>query len=352
MKRMSTILAAALLVATATGSPAVLGASPGPSSSAGPTASSAGDPLAGLPDGPWLMYQWFAGDTDARALFLARPDRSDAHAILTDVPGSHAGGTWSPDGTRIAFTVFDDTTPDGSIWTANADGSGAKLLFDGGDACVAVAWPSWSPDGTKLVLVCWPDDSGHSSVVTLDTTTMALTTIATVSYPEILDNPPRWSPDGASIAFPILRWDATGDHIDGSLIAVAPATGGKEERITSVDSFMSSPDWRPDGSELVMNSYDLGNIHETDQPSNLYAIKPDGTGLRQLTHSSVDGSMRITSPRWAADSSGIIVSIANSIPPSMSIDCVTPGFVDAAGGEPVALWQEGCGAGAELRPTP
>jgi Tol biopolymer transport system component len=341
MTRTTTILAAALLVAATAGAPAALGASTTPAPSQPPV----------LPGEPWLLYQWFQEGKDTKDLFLARPDGSDAHAIVTDVPGEHKGGTWSPDGSRIAFTMFDAATPDGSIWTANADGSGAKLLFDGGDGCVAVAWPSWSPDGTKLVMVCWPDYTVHSSVAVLDIATLALTTIATASQPEFLDNPPRWSPDGASIAFPILRWDPTGDHLDGSLVAIVPAAGGQVDRITAFDTFMSSPDWRPDGSELAMNSYDLGNIQTTDRPSNLYAIRPDGTGLRQLTFSSVDGSMRITVPHWAADGTRIVVSVADSVPPSMTVDCVRPGFVDAAGGEPV-VWPGKCGADAELRPTP
>ena len=249
--------------------------------------------------------------------------------------------------------MFGGATPDGSVWTANADGSGAKLLFDGGDACVAVAGPSWSPDGTKLAMVCWPDYTVHSSVAVLDIASMALTTVATVSQPEFLDNTPRWSPDGASIAFPILHWDPTGDHLDGSLVAVVPAAGGEVKRITTFDSFMSSPDWRPDGSELVMNSYDLGNIQTTDQPSNLYAIKPDGTGLRQLTHSSVDGSMRITLPAlgtgWQRDD-----GVHRHLHPSEACPSTASRL---ASWMPRAVSPSRCGRrdvvpAAELRPTP
>lgn len=321
-------------------------------SSASLAATPAPTPMPVLPGEPWLLYQWFQEGKATMDLFLARPDGTDLHAIVTDVPGEHKRASWSPDGNSIAFTMFDTATPNGSIWTANADGSGARLLYDGDDECVGVAHPSWSPDGTELGMICWPDYSGHSSVVVLDIASMALTTIATVTLPEGLDNPPRWSPDGASIAFPILHWDPTEDHLDGSLVAIAPAAGGPVRRLTTFDTFMSSPDWRPDGAELVMNSYDLGNIHTTDQPSNLYSIKPDGTGLRQLTHSSVDGSMRITVPHWTADGSEIVVSVATSIPPSMTVDCVRPGFVDAAGGEPLLWPVETCGAGANPRPLP
>jgi len=248
--------------------------------------------------------------------------------------------------------MVDAATPYGSIWTANADGSAAKLLFDGGRDCVGVFHPSWSPDGTKLAMVCYPNDV-TASIAILDIASKALTTLVTVTLPEFLDNTPRWSPDGASIAFPILHWAPAGDRLDGSLVAVVPAAGGRVDRLTTFDTFMSSPDWRADGEELVMNSYDLGNIQATDQPSNVYAVKLDGTGVRQLTHSSVDGTMRITVPHWAPDGTRIYVSIANSIPPSTTVDCVRPASMDAGGGEPVLLWTSGrCAAGVELRPTP
>jgi Tol biopolymer transport system component len=346
-----TIFSALVLAACSAATPATLTPDATPTASPGtPGATS----ISILPGEQWFAYYWFVEGENTRGLFVARPDGSGAHPIVTDVAGEHKGPTWSPDGTKIAFEVFDEQTPDGSIWMANADGSGAKLVFDGGQACVAVVHPAWSPDGSKLAMICYPESSGvHSSVATLDVGSMAVTTITTVASPEALDNAPRWSPDGASVAFPILHWDPTGDHLDGSLVAVVPAAGGQVRRLTTFDTFMSSPDWRPDGSELVMNSYDLGNIQMTDRPSNIYAIRPDGTGLRQLTHSSVDGAMRITTPRPAPDGTQIYVSVATTIPPMMTVDCVRPAVMDAGGGEPTLLWTSGaCAAGAELRPTP
>ena len=311
-------------------------------------------PIAILPGEPWILYEWYHDGKDTKDLFLARPDGSDAHPIVTDIPGEHRAAAWSPDGTRIAFVVRDAETPDGSIWTANADGSGAMRLFDGGDACDSVYHPSWSPDGSKLAMVCYPSSSDReSSIAVLDLASMAMTTLATVAWPEFLDNPPRWSPDGMSIAFPIVHWDPTDDHLDGSLVATVPAAGGKVRLLTPFKTNMSSPDWRPDGSELVMNSYDLGNIQDTDQPSNLYAIKPDGTGLRQLTLSSVNGEMRIAQPRWTPEGTGMYVSIATTAGPgSTRVNRVQPGFVDAAGGEPVLVSSSLSGAHPELRPTP
>ncbi len=56
-------------------------------------------------------------------------------------------GSWSPDGTRIAFSVFQD-----GIYVMNADGSGRRRLTSSAMFnSVGDAQPSWSPDGTKIV---------------------------------------------------------------------------------------------------------------------------------------------------------------------------------------------------------
>lgn len=320
-----------------------------PSSPAAATASPGPATFAVRPGESWVAYDSYQEGKDTRDLFLARPDGSDAHPIATDVPGDHREPAWSPDGSRIAFQNQVSATTNWEIWAASADGSAAKVLFDGAGACPGgVNHPSWSPNGSKLAITCYPSDH-KASLVTLDLASMTLTSIVTVTWPEFLDNNARWSPDGKSIVFDILHWDPTDDHLDGSLIAVVPAAGGPVKRLTKFDAFMAHPDWRPDGNEIVMNSYDLGNIHTIDHPSNLYLMKPDGTGLRQLTHSSTDGRLRIGEPRWTPDGKRVAVAVGTSTPPNTTIDNARIAFVDASGGEPVFLQVSG-GAHPDVRP--
>jgi Tol biopolymer transport system component len=292
--------------------------------------------------------------TDGRwAIFLVRPDGSDVHEIAADVPGEHKAPAWSPDGKRLAFVVQDGDHPDGSIWTANADGSGAALLSAGGAECpVGLFHPAWSPDGTKLAVVCYPGGSDHESVAVMDLATKSILRLANFTHPDAVDSAPTWSPDGRTIAFCILHYDPTVSFVAGSVVATVPAAGGEVQRLTSPDAFMSDPDWGPDGAELVMNSYDLGTISSTAKPSNLYAIRPDGSGLRQLTHSSVDGSMRIGQPHWDPDGTRLVVSILTATGPAFTFADVHLAFVDAAGGEPVLIPMSTSGKYPDLRPTP
>jgi len=68
---------------------------------------------------------------------------------LTDPALEAQVPNWSPDSTKIAFTIF---PPDGSpnIAIVNADGGGFRqLTFDSGDT--GSVFPSYSPDGTKII---------------------------------------------------------------------------------------------------------------------------------------------------------------------------------------------------------
>jgi Tol biopolymer transport system component len=324
--------------------------------SASPTtiSTSQSTPIAVLPGEPWIAYHWPRVGGDGRyAIFLMRPDGSGVHEIAADVPGEHKGPAWSPDGSKLAFVVQDTDHPEGSIWTAKADGSGAALLSAGGTECpVGLFWPAWSADGTKLAVVCYPGGSDRESLAVMDLATKSLKRLADFASPVSLNSPPTWSPDGMSIAFTIQQWDPTGTSLDWTVVATVPAAGGAVHRLTAPAAFMSHPDWSPDGTELVMNSYDVGNIKSTPEPSNLYSIKPDGSGLRQLTHSSVDGSMRIGTPNWDPDGSRIAVSILTATGPTFDFADVHLAFVPAAGGEPVLIPTALDGKYPDVRPTP
>ena len=353
-------MAAILVIASACSGSTASSTSPSPRAptstptvGAAPSAIPTSTPIAVLDGEPWIVYEWLQEGKDTKDLFLVRPDGSDAHVIATDVPGRHYSPSWSPDGSRIAFTVRDSATPEGSIWTANADGSGATLLSAGGDTCpVGLFHSNWSPDGTKLAVVCYPGGSVTESVAILDVATKSITRLDTVVHPEALNNQPTWSPDGRWIAFDVVRFDPTVTFATGWLVAVVPAAGGQVRRITTFETFMAHPDWSPNGQVLVVNSYDIHDIQSTDQPSNLYTMKPDGSDLRQLTHSSVDGTMRIGQPHWSPDGTQIVVSVGMSEPPDTNISYLRLGFVSATGGEPELLPPTIHGSQPDLRPTP
>jgi Tol biopolymer transport system component len=298
-----------------------------PAASAAPTAT----PIVIRPGEPWLVFAWFPN-----SLFLVRPDGSDRHRLEIGVEGEPFAPSWSPDGARIAFVMRDAKTPNGSIWTAAADGSGAALLYDGNGECDEGAfWPVWSPDGTRLAMVCYyvKGTTSFEAISVLDPATKVRTDVATLEGSDPVDNPISWSPDGSTLAFEILTWDPADTLVTGSLVATVPAAGGTVHRLTDPKLFASHPDWSPDGRLIAFNTYDTGNIHGIGQPSNVYAIAPDGSGMRQLSTASTDGTMRLGQPFWSSDGSRIWVSVGRDWEKDSTGQFKnTLGWVDAATG--------------------
>ncbi len=62
---------------------------------------------------------------------------------------------------------------------------------------------------------------------------------------------------------------------------------------------------------IVFTTYDLGEFQGTDEPSNLYTIRPDGSGLTQLTAFGL-GERRATQPTWTPDGERIFTLVEHA----------------------------------------
>jgi Tol biopolymer transport system component len=141
---------------------------------------------------------------------------------------------YSPDGSQI---VFGRTSPDhkcDALFVVNVSGSGLQKItpcgFVDDDG-------SWSPDGTKIAF----EHRGSLFVVHPDGTGLAKVPLATNSRSFAGDF--SWSPDGTKLVF--LLGTPTGPHSFQEGIATANADGSDVQQVTETPPFVHQADWGP-----------------------------------------------------------------------------------------------------------
>ena len=196
--------------------------------------------------------------------------------------------TWSPDGSSIAFTRG------GSLSVINADGTGERSLGSFG-------YPvSWSPDGTRIAAVGGPEFSDIWVVPVGGGQAVNLTRSATPEVEAV------WSPDGQRLAFTrrtIRYLNVVGPYNTAYYedVWVMNADGSDQRRLTESSGALDfagarRPRWSPDGKVILFES---SLVYEAD----LYTIRPDGTGLTNLTNTPDIGEGYAD---WSPDGSRIV----------------------------------------------
>jgi TolB protein len=311
-----------------------------------PTASPA---PAVLPGERWLAFQGDQGG-GKYGIRLVRLDGTGMHALAPDVPGQYQlHPDWSPDGKRLVFSEVGSSTTD--LWTIDADGQNAKHIVDCTARCTLADEGSWSPDGSTIAfhrqaLV----DGGFVSTLELYDVAAGTTHIVIKAADDRVFYGPRWAPDGHRLVVENAHRPSggTGDDIDASQVAIVDvsAKNPKAVPITGPEYWPGNPEWSPVGDTIVFFRPDAGG--DLDGPTDLWTIRPDGTRSTRLTHLVADGGKAIE-PAWAFDGSRIVFTGSSATLGEGSIATIA---ADGSDLHPVTTGGDIHGQHPRLRPTP
>lgn len=199
---------------------------------------------------------------------------------------------WSPDGTRIAFSRW--RSPWG-VYLIDLDGSGEERVVDS----IQTKEVTWSPDGIRIAYTINYGTSEPTEIcffgfcITIPPRSSAQIWVANLHTGELLSLPlddravhaPSWSPTDDRIVFAGeqgLAWIDLKDMEQG--------------RFSSSSAWDNSPLFSPDGQWITF----MSRVHNRWE---IFSMKADGTGRRQLTHSSADleEPPSNVAPAWSPD---------------------------------------------------
>ena len=200
---------------------------------------------------------------------------------------------------RIADMIFEKLTNDPGVFSTqivyvNRQGKNNRLVVADSDgygeqtvlsASVPIMSPAWSPDGSHLAYVTFEKE--HAVVYVKDLPTNHSVIVA--NFPGS-NSAPAWSPDGRQLAIVLTR-------DGGSHIYLVRPDGSGLNQITFGGLIDTEPCFSPDGQSLIFASDRGGSVQ-------IYRMSVDGGKAERLTF---EGGNNF-SPRYSPDGKSFVFS--------------------------------------------
>ena len=291
------------------------------------------------PDGSRVAYTVTSIDTEKdeyRSTIHVAPTDGGPAVEFTRGPRRDAAPRWSRDGAHLAF-LSDRAGGERQLYVMSVRGGEPRQLTSmSGDAGAA----SWSPDGTKIAFSArvWleprPDDAGarerweqrprHVTKAQYKTDGQGYTfharshvfivDVATGQTRQLTDGDfedraESWSPNGKEIAFSRTR-GGKGDY-SLSDIWVAQVATGAARRLTENVGRGTSPTWSPDGATIACFGTDAQDPGLGDPMVRVWTVLARGGQPRRLTERYDRGAVLLPpptvtpGPMWSPDNATV-----------------------------------------------
>jgi Tol biopolymer transport system component len=283
------------------------------------------------PDGRKIAY------IQDRDLYRANRDGSNVQKIAR-LPGGAFWLRWSPDGSRLRFTIGDVMARIGSlsIWEILSDGTGLHPILPDWNQPQEMCCGSWSPDGKYFVfqstrnqkteiwairerrgLTGWFENSQFQPV---QLTGGQLNSIAPVFSPDskklfVIGQQQRgelsrydleshqWAPYHSGISAEYVdfsrdgQWVAYVDFPEWALWR-SRVDGSERLKLTSSHTQALAPRWSPDGKQIVFTGIVPGKL------STAYVVSAAGGPLQPV----LEEQHYQSSPSWSSDGKSVVIS--------------------------------------------
>jgi Tol biopolymer transport system component len=285
------------------------------------------------PNGQEIVY---VSGSDIR--IVRRDGTDDRPLIHTDgVPGMLR---WSPDASRLSFSVGDFQTDAQSIWEASADGSKAHVRFPAWDQPPRECCGDWTPDGKYFLFASLHDDGisnlwavrehqswlhwGRPKPVRLTSTANPLW------GPLPIRNGSRILAFGSRSEFEHERYGPDSrDHLpflsgirsldlaisrDGNWVAIqgmpdrslwrSKLDGTERVQLVASPVLVAHPQWSPDGTKIAFECQLPGG------PPRACVVSAEGGAMQEVLPQKGEQGV----PSWSADGKSIALAVNVSAP--------------------------------------
>jgi Tol biopolymer transport system component len=215
-----------------------------------------------------IAFGRFVPALDDTVLYTVNPDGSHKQLVL---PFAVECPHWSPDGSRLA-TCGAMGVENGGATIIDPD-TGNYRLIPGPDPHLVTACYLWAPDATRLACESWSDSKPRrNGIYTIRISDGQDLRRVTSNRHGGNDTPIAYSPNGKRLAF--IRSDAD----ENSLGLFVVRTDGTDLRqIAPAGVTCCSGGWSPQGNNIVFSRHVNPDVH-----SSLWIVHANGTGLREV----------------------------------------------------------------------